>query len=308
MTDGFDPRLTQARLQMLQGQSHGAVETLRRVLSEDPEHAEAHALLALCLLALRRLTAAGYEARTALSFEPESPLALSASARVLLAQRKFGEARERVDHLLEVEPDSPSSYRLLADILHFENRDDEAGAALRKALELDPEDPETLVELGDWHRRRGDDAEARRRADDALRQAPEHGGGLVLQGWLLLRDGCIEEARDHAVWALRAGEGRAALGLLTAIKARQNKLMGLWWRWSNWMGTLGGGRILLVLLGSFVLYRVAVIAATQAGNLDLANWLEIVWLLIVAYTWVGPAWFQKSLERELGQVELSEEF
>lgn len=297
-----------ARHQIAQGQSQGAVESLRRVLTEDPESVEAHALLALVLLGSKRLHAADREARLALSLEPQDPTALYASARVLLAQRKLQAAQERVQMLLDLDSEWPAAHRVLAEIYDLSGREDKALPVLQRALELDPEDPETLTDLAQWHLDRGDLDAAEKRVREALEVAPESPSALVLMGQILLRRGRVEEARDHAVWALKAGAGDSALYLLAQVKARQSFWMGLWWRWSTWMGTLGDGRAIFVLLGAYVVYRVAAQFVADQGEQDVANLIEIVWLALVAYTWVGPGWFYKTVEKELGEVELSEEF
>ena len=119
----------------------------------------------------------------------------------------------------------------------------------------------------------------------------------------------MEEAREHAVWALRNHPAsQRALHLMAAIKARSSRLLGLWWRYSTWMGTLGDGRAILVLLGAFVLYRVGVVTAEAFGEVEVANYIQFLWLAIVAYTWFGPGLFHQSLKKELETVELDKEF
>ena len=128
-------------------------------------------------------------------------------------------------------------------------------------------------------------------------------------GNVLLRRGKVEEAREHAVWALRNDPAdRGALRLMAAIKARQNPFLGLWWRYSTWMGSLGDGRAIVVLLGAYVAYRVLTITVADRGNAGLANLVSALWLAFVAYTWFGPAMFRRSLERELESVKLERGF
>lgn len=308
MTDAADRFLALARQQIAQGQTRGATESLRQALSQDPDHVEAHALLSLLLLEMRRLHAAGHEAELALGLDPQVPLALFASAQVLLARRRLDAAEERIEALLEAAPDWPAAHLALAHLYELTGRREQARPVLEKALALDPADPDVLADLGEWHLDGGDLESAERRAREALEEAPEHAGALVLMGHVLLRRGRVEEAREHAVWALRAGGGRRAMALLASVKARQSYALGLWYRWSTWMGTLGDGRAILVLLGAYVLYRLGVLAAEDAGQQDVAQWLQIVWLLVVAYTWVGPGWFQRTLQKEVGEVELAKEF
>ena len=128
-------------------------------------------------------------------------------------------------------------------------------------------------------------------------------------GRILLHHGKVEEAREHAIWALRSDpSSRGALHLMAAVKARSSFWLGLWWRYSTWMGALGDGRAILVLLAAYVLYRFGVITAQHVGRQNLAEYLSLLWLGIVAYTWFGPMLFRRSLEKELKTVQLREDF
>src|SRR5262249_56111376 len=65
--------LALAQRQMRIGNYGAAIEQLRQALAKDPTDAAAHALLAACLHATKRLYAAEYEARQALAAAPELP-------------------------------------------------------------------------------------------------------------------------------------------------------------------------------------------------------------------------------------------
>ncbi len=291
----------QAARLLRHGQLDAAIEMLRRALSAEPDDAGAHALLALCLIDAKRLHAAAHEAAIAITLAPELPLAHLARGLALMAARKFKPAEEHLRQALELDPEDPIGYRKLADLYQFTGRE--------KALGMDPQDMETLVDLGEWRLRRGDLAAAAERAAQALQAEPEGPGALVLMGNVLLREGRIDEAREHAAWALRQRpNSRGALFLIAAIKARTSPLLGLWWRWASWMGTLGDGRSLLVLLGAYAIYRVADQAVDAAGHPALGEAVSVAWLAIVAYTWFGPTLFQRSLRKELAQVHLEPDF
>jgi len=200
-------------------------------------------------------------------------------------------------------------WRSLAQLHELTGRRATMLPLLERALELDPEDPETLADLGEWYLERGDLVQAARWARTALELEPEHPAALVLMGNVLLRNGAVTEAREHAVWALRNDPAHGgALRLMASIKARQNVFLGLWWRYSTWMGSLGHGRAIVVLLGAFVLYRVVTIAVADGGRTDLAGLISMLWMAFVAYTWFGPAIFRRSLDRELKRIELERSF
>ncbi len=86
------------------GHVEGAINSLRQLLSDDPEHAEAHALLALCLLMMRRAFAAEREAGLALAADPQLEFAHYVAARVAMARRRFKLAEKHLDQVLELNP------------------------------------------------------------------------------------------------------------------------------------------------------------------------------------------------------------
>jgi hypothetical protein len=142
-----------------------------------------------------------------------------------------------------------------------------------------------------------------------LEITPEMPEALVVKGHILLRRGQVDEAREHAIWALRQDPSdHSALVLLASVKARRNPFLGAWWRFNTWLGSLGQGRWLLVLLGGYVAYSVGTIAARQQGNQGLAGLLTMAWLGLCIYSWVGPGLFQRSLAKDLQDVRLDRDF
>ena len=306
---GVESLLAFASTQLSQGNPFQAIETLKQALAQDPDHAEAHAFLALCLLRVRRIDAAAHEARLSLAKDPLLPLAHYVQGSVLIGKRKLAEAERSYNTLLELEPEDPENHRAMAHLLRLKGRKAEAEERLNKALELAPDDPTTLADLGEMRLSSGDIKRADRLADEALRMQPEHLDALVLRGTVALRRGDVKTAREHTAWALRLdAEDPGALHLLTAIKSRTNWFLGLWWRYNAWIGSIGTGRAIVVLLGAFVLYRLTTIWVTQAGRPELAQIIQVAWLGICVYTWVGPGIFARSLKRELDSVVLKPDF
>jgi Flp pilus assembly protein TadD len=287
------------------GQLDGAIDELRRMLTEDPDVAEAHAWLALCLLRKRRLHAALVEARLALTLGPELLLSQYVAAEVALAKRDFRAAGEHIAALLDGAPENPGFHRLKAHWLTLTGRRKERLPVLQEALRLKPDDSETLAALATHFTDVGDLAQAWQHADAALRAEPENHSALVAMGRVLLLQGDKDGAREHAVQALRADPTAPdALALLTSIKTRANPFLGAWWHYATWLERIGPARSVIVLLAAFVLYRVAVISAEQDGATGLAQGIQLAWLAVVAYTFVGPMLFQRALQRELASVEL----
>lgn len=305
MSDDVQRHIEHAERLYSIGQIDGAIDMLRRVLSEDPDVADAHSWLALCLLRKRRLHAATVEAEIALSLAPESVLSRWVSAEIDVAKRDFASAERHVDSLLADSPQVPAFHLLKARCLTLTGRGRSRLPILQEALQHGPEEPETLAELVDYYAETGDLEQAHRLATDALRIAPENHSALVAMGTVLLLRGDVAGAREHAALALRADPSDpSALRLLTSIKTRSNPLLGLWWHYATWMERIGAARSVVVLLVAFVLYRLLVITATRADADGLAAGVQIAWLGLVVYSFVGPMLFRKALQRELATVDL----
>jgi tetratricopeptide (TPR) repeat protein len=292
-----------------QGNHLRAIEGLRRVLSVEPDDAEAHALLATCLVQAKRLTAAETEAKLALAGAPHAPLSHLAMGQVSFARRDFSKAEESYRTVLELDPDRTENHRYLGQLLSAAGRREEAEAELNRALELAPDDPENLVALGWLRLETGAVAEAERLARESLNLSPSNQDALVLMGFALLQKGKIEEAREHAIWAIRIDPtDRGALQLMSAIKARTSWLLGLWWRYNTWCSQVGSRNAALVLLGAFVLYRLFTQLLVDFEHPRGAELVSLAWVGICVYSWVGPGIFQRELKKEIESVQLRNDF
>lgn len=300
-----DALLELGQQQLSFGNLPGAIDAFTRLLAEDPEHVFAHALLALTLVQQKRLHAAQHEARLALALDPDHPLPHVVLGQVAILGRKWKDAEDHLNTALTLAPGLPGTLRILSSLRLMQRRRPEAKALLEQALAEDPTDPDTLSQLGEVLRLEGRLSEAERTARESLEHAPEHQASLVLMGRILLQRGQVEQARDHAIWALRQNPSDVdTLHFLAEVKARTSPLLGLWWRYSVFMQRIGETRQLLVLLGAWVLQRVGTLAAADSGLPNVASAVSILWIALVAYSWFGPTWFEKSVRRELEPVRL----
>lgn len=291
------------------GQIDDAIDALRQLLSNEPDLPEAHAYLGLCLLSKRRLGAAEQEAKIALTMEPGLELAHYALASIHMGQRRFSEAQPHVRQLLDMDPNHAPYYLLDAQLSRLTRRTAKVLPALRKALELDPESSQVLADLSEYHADKGELELAEGYARESLRFEPENVEGLVAMGKVMLLGEDIGGARDHAVWALRLEpDSQSALGLMASIKARENPVLGLWWRYNVWMNRIGSTRAILVLLFAYILYRAITMGLVDFGQMGAASIVKFTWLGVVIYTFVGPTLFDKMLRKELGSVKLSSDF
>jgi Flp pilus assembly protein TadD len=305
MSAHFDRYIDEAERLIDIGHVDGAIDRLRRALTEEPDRGEAHALLALCLVRKRRLHAAGVEVRSALALAPEAPLTHFVAAELGLAQRNFASAKRHAEQFRALAPESPAGDRLLARCYTLTGRREQRLPLLEQALHKDPNDPETLAEIARHHTELGNLDAAWRFANDALRAAPESSSALVAMGETLLGRGDIQGAREHAALALRNdATDLEALRLLTSIKARTSPLLSVWWRYAVWGERVGPTRQVIVLLVAFVLYRLVTLMAADAGRDDLAGAISLAWLAVVLYSFVGPVLFKRALQKELAEVKL----
>lgn len=297
--------MQRANSYLAQSNTVAAIEILKQVLGVNPNLAAPHTLLAFLLLDQNRLHAARHEALIGLELGPESDYAHRGMGAVCVAMRRFKLAREHLGQAVRLDPENPDNRVALAHLLGLEGELEQARSELDQALALDPENADTLVALSRNALEQGALNEAARFAKEALEAEPEHSAALVLQGHVHLRKGNLEAARDHAIWVLSTDPSRReALLLMAHVKARANPFIGLWWRFSVWLGELGNQRTILVLLGAYLAQRVASIYAHQNGMPMTSDIISYLWLAVCVYSWVGPGLFHSMVKKELETVKL----
>lgn len=286
-----------------------AIDLLKRALAIDPEHASAHASLSLALLGARRLHAAAIEVDLALGFGPHNPYCHYAAAAVRRAQRKLEDAWHHCLVAMQDNEADADTRVLGAEIKTLQNDRGHARTLLVEALEVEPDHVNALTALAQLEMHEGNLGEAERRIEEALSESPGDVDAHVVAGYIALARGRISEAEQHARFALQHDAAdRDALGLWTAIKARRNVLLGMWWRWNMFIGLRSERSKIGILIGSFVLVRVMVILLGAYGYEDAETLLRQIWLGFCAYTWFAPAIFEWMLRRELRDVTLREDF
>lgn len=301
--------LAAARRQMHLGNFPGAIEQLRQTLAADPTDAEAHAVLAVCLHATKRLHAAEYEAQQALSLAPELPAAHLAAGLVQLTRRRFADAERHLREALALDPTDAGAYRLLAEVYDAWDRPQLVLPTLTEGLRQAPANPELITELGNHLLRAGRLDEAEAKAREALALDAGRADAVVLMGNVLLRRGDIDGAKELALLCLSGNATYApALHLLCAVKMRTNPFLGLWWRFAVWMGRFGNINTLVIIIGSYLVYRLGAQLLDEAGYGNAASLLTILWLVLCAYSWAAAGLFHKMLKKELESVRLRGDF
>lgn len=173
-----------------------AIDTLRRLVDENPDYAPAYAALARAYLHEYRsgqdgvwLERARAQADRALSLDPTLSGARVWLADAMLAQGRPEAAEKELEELLARDPRNADAHRLFGQILQARGETEAALERVREAISLDPEDPANLSMLGTLFFRAGryvEAAEAFRRAielaDDNARSYSYLAASLQMQG------------------------------------------------------------------------------------------------------------------------------
>ncbi len=297
--------LNRAAMDMRIGQTAGAIDKLRDVLTITPDDALAHTLLASCLMGQRRLHAARHEADLAIQLQPAFPFAHRMRGLIAMSENELERMGEAMQEAVALDPEDSDNVIGLARYHKVRNDLPTARGLAEKALEMEPGDNGALNFIGEIALESGDLDRARQAAQSVLEANPEDVDALVLLGNVALQSGDVDAARDLALWALqRNADDADALRLLTDIKMRENKLLGLFWKFQTWMGRLGAERAMIVLIVAFVLYSFARVALVDFGLQQYGNILQMVWLGLCLYTWVGAGIQNRMVRKELERVRL----
>ncbi|MEZ4400839.1 MAG: tetratricopeptide repeat protein [Kofleriaceae bacterium] len=305
----FDNLFTRADAARLRGDNRTALDLLREALAIDPDHARAHALLALVLVDARRPHGARIEAGLALAADPDEPFAHLAMATVAFAERRLADAWLHLTPVLTDDTVAVDATLLAAELRDLEGDTAAASELLDRARALAPDAARVLARCAIHARYRGDHAAARRHADDALAAGPDNSQAHLAAGWVALDAGAVDAAEAHVRSALASdADDHDGLTLLSAIKARRSLWLGLWWRWNTWLTARSDAGRVGMLLGWYLGAQLLMIGGAALGWTTVESVLGWVWIAFCAYTWIAPGRFRRMVDRELARVELSPEY
>ena len=301
--------MEQADVQRRLNNHKGAIELLQRALAIDPDHPRAHAALAFALLAARRLPAAGLEVRNALALDGNDSWIHAIAAHVMIAERKLDDAWAHALIALDEDHADAGTHVIAAEIQVLKGNPARARELLMEALELEADHCDALTELARLELDQGNRKKAAEHIDLALKADPSDLDAHVVAGHIALAEGDADSADKHARFVLNQDAGHdGGLKLFTAVKARRSWLLGVWWRWNAYISLRGDHKQIAMLIGSFVLVRIAIIITDELGYETFAMALGYAWLAFCGYTWFAPEVFRAWLEKELGTVKLDPDY
>jgi len=284
-----DAQFQRAALLFDQQRHELAAAALRQVLAVRPEHAAAHAMLALCLARREQFDDAQRSAEQAVQLAPDDAFTHYALASVLQDRHDLPAATVAAREAVRLAPADADYHALVAQLLYQERNWTGALAAVDTALQFEPEHVSAnnlrtmaLTQLG----RR---AEAGATVDATLARVPEDPWAHANKGWTLLHGGERKPALEHFKEALRLDPDNehARTGLLEALKAG-NPGYALMLRYFLWMQRLSSRAQWGVILGGYFGSRI--LSAIARSNPDLQPWvlpLQMAYLGFVLLTWLA---------------------
>lgn len=270
-----------------------AEKEARQALVEDPDDADAHALLSRCLAETGQFDEATAEAKLAIHLDPEDSMNHYALGMVCYERNRFPDAAKSFQESIELDPDDPEGYAMLALVKYRQKDWSGSLAASEEALALDPEHEASsnarslaLLRLG-----RLDEAAAG--MEGQLEQTPNSAITHASMGWTLLEAGQPHEALEHFREALRLEPEMqlARTGIVEALKARNiiyRWLLGFGFWLSRFSETMQWG----IIIGFYFGYRT--LSRFAAANPEWSPWVQpLLWLYFgfAMLTWFGDPIF-----------------
>lgn len=300
-----------AQEQIASGNPGVAAQILRRVLRAYPEHAEAHATLAVALLAMNQYKTALNEAQLAVQCNPEDAFAYFVLGLVLKALGRYTEAQSALYEALRLAPEYSQPYAHLADLAAIHGRWAQARDYALRALALDPDLglAKTLLANALCMLEQPDEAEAVAR--DALRKNPEDADAHIAMAQIALQRRQPRRAWDYALDALAIDPThREAQAVLLQAAGLRSPLMRL--ATSLHLGLMRlpvGWRIATVVLFYMILRLVSEMRHLMPGDSALspivssiAIALALFWLYLVLAPPLFHAWVRRSRDRRLREA------
>jgi tetratricopeptide (TPR) repeat protein len=254
--NGDDHHIKHARMLLGQGRHDLARGPLREALGQDPDDAEASALLAWCHLQADEYAPATELAQRAIALDPGEPFFHFVLGNVFLDRDMPRDAMRHAEEALRLDPADADHWRLLSSVHGSTKRWRESLDAAERGLSLDAE------HAGCSHMRvialrgLGRGAEAADANRGLLGREPDSAVAHANAGWTCLHRSQIRQAKTHFREALRLDPQMdwAKQGILEAIKAT-NPIYRVYLHYMLWMATKGAALQWAVIIGAWFGFR-----------------------------------------------------
>jgi tetratricopeptide (TPR) repeat protein len=265
-----------------------AAEEAERILSANPDDAQALAMLSLAHTRQGKYEDATYEAKAAMGAQPDLALPHFAHAQALMYRNRFSEARQAAGQAIYLEPDNPQNYALLGYVELESRKWQAAYDAAAQGLSIEPNHGQLLrvrslaaVQLGLL-----DEAQS---AVSASLSAEIRPGTIAALGYQQMQSGQFREARATFANALRMEPTNklARFGLVETIKAT-NVVYRTVLRYLLFMSRLSGPVLLVLLFGAPILFRlVGQTLNSNPATSGLVMPFVALWLAFILTSWLA---------------------
>jgi tetratricopeptide (TPR) repeat protein len=290
-------RLQRAMLLIQQGRHTQAEEELRQSLVQQPNDAQSHAALALCLVERQQFAEASQEAGTAIHLDPENPFVFYVQALVFRKRNRPREAETAIRQAIELAP-YDADYHAMAAVLHLDERRWQAALdSAEEGLAFDPENVDcnnlrarALGQLG-----RPNDAQ--QVIADSLSRNPENSTTHALLGWTMIEKREYQAAMEHFREALRLEPESelARAGIVEALRAKRvlYRPILMYFLWIDKFRSRGQWAI---VIGMYLV--VNVLRRVANSNPALEPWVTpiiIAYTIFAISTWMAVPLFNLTL-------------
>ncbi len=214
--------IQRARLLIEQNRPKQAEELLRQALAMSPDLANAHSLLAICLLQEEnRLEEATEEAEQGIHFAPDDEFAFYVHALVLNKRNRIDESIQSVRQAITIDPSTATFHGLLAQLCARKNKWKEVLESAETGLQYDPEDESCRALRSVALERLGRVEDALDEANRSIEKNPESAFAHASRGHALLNANRHKEAQIAFREALRLEPSNefARSGMIQSLNA-----------------------------------------------------------------------------------------
>ena len=270
-----------------------AEKELREALAKQPQNAQAHALLALCLVRQEKLPEADAYAHQAIGLAPDWDYAHYCLSVVLQERNRFDEAEAAAREAIRLDPVSPDNYARLAITLFAQRRWQRALDAATEGLQFDAEHADCMSLRTMALTQLGRSGEAVATVNQSLSRNPDDSYAHANKAWALLHEGKVKPALEQFRESLRLDPTNeyAKSGMVEALKAR-NPIYRWMLAYFLWMSRLDDRVRWGVILGGY--FGSKFLNTISRNSPDLAPWilpLQILYLVFVLMTWFAMPLF-----------------
>lgn len=287
-----------ARLLLSQHRYDMAEVELRMQLTQNPQDADGHALLSLCLLHdSKRMVEATEQAQRSVGLAPDESIGHYALSVSYLQRNRLDKAEASIREALRLEPQDADAYSVLSRIFLARDRYQEALDAARQGLGVDPDHIDcgnmqsiSLERLG-----RGD--EAIFAAGETLRRDPDDPNSHAAHGLTLLNARRYVESQYAFREALRLDPQNemARRGMISALNSRSFVFRCVH-RFYVALSRLNSKAAFALIFGAWILMQVLSYLADQIPALSpVITPILILYVLFVVLTWIANPLFNSFL-------------